>query len=69
MGNGFIIVDENEWKCASSDSRDMMMFATLRSIDDRLKKLEQRPIVDKCFAFLGGAIGGFAASLGIEVGS
>ena len=66
MANGFLVVDEKDWCDASADQRDWMTFKTLKSIDERLQKLEKRPLTDKCFSFLGGVIGGFAAVLGIK---
>jgi hypothetical protein len=69
MANGFIVLDERDWEGMDSDQRSWMVFKTLKSIDIRLSKLEKRPLTDKCFSFLGGALGGFAAALGIKIGT
>ena len=69
MGNGFIVIDENDWECTPPEKRDKLMYQTMKSIDLRLQKLEKRPIIDKCFSFAGGVIGGAAAALGIKAGT
>ena len=66
MANGFIVLDETDWEGMNQEQRSWMLFKTLKSIDARLLKLEKRPLTDKCFSFLGGAVGGFAAALGIK---
>lgn len=68
MANGFLVLDEQDWEGATPEQRDWMIFKTLKSLDARMSKLEKRPVVDKCFAFLGGVIGGFAAAIGIKMG-
>lgn len=69
MANGFIVVDEKDWEKTPAERRDWLIFNTLKSMDERLKKLERRPMTDRCFAFLGGVMGGFAATLGIKWGA
>ncbi len=69
MTNGFLVVDEKDWKELAPERRDWLIFNTLKSMDTRLKTLEHRPFIDKCFAFLGGIIGGFAAALGLKWGA
>jgi len=66
--NGFIIIDETDWKEATPEQRDWMIFKTLRVLDERMQKLEKRPVVDKCFSFCGGVLGGFLAFLGMKFG-
>jgi hypothetical protein len=66
MGNGFIIVDEKDWAEMTEDQRSWAVYKTLRSLDERMRKLEKRPVADKCFAFLGGVIGGFLAAIGLR---
>lgn len=68
MGNGFLVVDEKDWEGATAEQRDWLIFKTLKSVDERLKALEKRPIFDKCFSFAGGALGGFLAALGLKWG-
>lgn len=67
-GNGFIVINEKGWERMTTAEKEWATFNTLKSIDTRLKKLERRPIIDKCFAFIGGVIGGFAAALGLKWG-
>jgi len=69
MTNGFIIIDEHDWESTPPEKRDKLMYQTMKSIDLRLQKLEKRPIIDKCFSFAGGVIGGAAAALGIRAGT
>lgn len=64
MGNGFLIVDEKDWENATETQKDWLIFKTLRSMDDRLKKLEKW---NTCMAFAGGVVGGIAAILGIKI--
>ncbi len=66
--NGFLVLNDKDWEGATPEQQSRMMFNTLKSIDARLSKLEKRPVIDKCFSFLGGVIGGFAAMLGIKLG-
>jgi hypothetical protein len=68
MGNGFLIVDEQDWHGSTPEQRDWMIFKTLKSLDSRMSCLERRPFVDKCFSFAGGLIGGALAFLGIKYG-
>jgi len=68
MPNGFVVIDQETWEGSSVEQRALMTFKTLQSIDLRLQKLERRPLTDKCFSFLGGILGGFAAALGIKLG-
>ncbi len=44
------------------------IYNTLQTMDTRMKCIERRPIADKCFAFLGGVVGGFMAAFGIKYG-
>lgn len=69
MSNGFLILDENDWKEATPEQRDWMIFKTLKAINERLLTLEKKTITDKCFSFLGGIVGGFAAALGLKWGT
>lgn len=69
MANGFLVIDEKDWEDAKPEQRDWMIFKTLKSVDERLSKLEKRPLTDKCLALLGGAIGGFLAALGLKWGA
>lgn len=68
MANGFLVVDEKDWQGQSPEQRDWLIFKTLKSMDDRLKVLEKRPLTDKCWSFAGGVIGGFLAALGVKWG-
>jgi len=64
--NGFLIVDEKDWKGLDPDRRDWLIFNTLKSMDGRLKKLERW---NKASSFVGGIIGGALAALGIKMGT
>lgn len=41
MANGFLVLDEQDWETATPQQRDWIIFKTLKSIDDRLQKLEK----------------------------
>lgn len=66
MDSGFLVLNEKDWEKMSEEQRAWAVFNTLCSMDARLKKIESRPIVDKCFSFLGGIVGGVAATFGIK---
>lgn len=68
MPNGFLVLDEKDWETATPEQRDWMIFKTLKSLDNRMQKLEKRPLIDKAFAFTGGVVGGALASFGIKWG-
>ena len=67
-GDGFLIINEKDWKKMTAEQRDWAVFNTLCRMDQRLSRLEKRPIVDKCFSFLGGILGGAASAFGIKYG-
>ena len=66
MANGFLVVDEKDWKDLTPERRDWLIFNTLQALDKRMMCIEKRPLSDKCWSFLGGIVGGFAAALGIK---
>ena len=66
--NGFITITEKDWECMDEKQKLWAIYNTLQTMDSRMKALEKRPIADKCFAFLGGIVGGFLAALGIKIG-
>ena len=68
MANGFVVTKE-DWEHMDPIQQGWMMFNAIQSIDGRVAKLEKRPTIDKCFSFMGGVVGGFAAALGIKVGT
>jgi hypothetical protein len=68
MSNGFVVTKE-DWEHMTPAQQSWMLFNAIQALDSRVGALEKRPIADKCFAFLGGIIGGFAAALGIKLGS
>ena len=65
MSNGFVISKES-WDHMPDEQQKWIMFETMQNVNIRLKRLEKW---NKCFSFLGGAIGGFAAALGIKWGT
>jgi hypothetical protein len=67
MANGFIVSKES-WDRMKEEDRKWITFDTMQNMNVRLKKLEGRPLADKCFSLAGGVIGGFAAALGLKFG-
>ena len=63
---GFITVNEKDWEASSSKQREWMTYNTLQSIDERLKKLEKKPLVTNFYSLLGGILGGMLATLGLK---
>ena len=68
MENGFLVISEKGFGIMTDEEKQWAIFNTLKSIDARLKTLEKRPFVDKCWSFAGGIVGGAAAALGIKWG-
>jgi hypothetical protein len=68
MRNGFIVLSEKDWEGMDEKQKLWAIYNTMSSMDTRLKILERRPVVDKCFSFLGGIVGGALAFLGIKYG-
>ena len=66
-GNGFIITKET-WENLPAEQREWMLFDTVQDLHARIKAVEKRPVADKCFALLGGLVGGFIAALGLKWG-
>jgi hypothetical protein len=60
------MVTEKDWEKASDEQRGWWTYQTLQSLSTRMSNIEKRPFYDKCFAFMGGAVGGFAAALGLK---
>lgn len=61
MKDGFIVVSEQDWAAATAERRSWMVFNTLRSIEERLKALENRVFIEKFYSFAGGIFGGALA--------
>lgn len=57
--DGFIITKDT-WDATPKEQRDWILFETLCSLNDRMKKLETW---NKSLSFVGGIIGGVAAML------
>ena len=60
------VIDENDWENMTESQRLWIVFKTIRLLHDRVCVLEGRPFVDKFLTICGGAIGGFAAALGLN---
>jgi hypothetical protein len=65
MANGFIVT-KDDWEHMTPAQQGWMTFNAVQDMNKRVECLENRPIVDKCFAFAGGIIGGAFAALGIK---
>jgi hypothetical protein len=65
-GNGFVVTEES-WNGMSEGQRSWITYETMQDMNKRVIRLEKRSIYDKCAAFLGGAVGGCAAVLGIKL--
>jgi len=49
---------EKDWEKTPPERRDWIVYNTLRSMDERLKKLEQRRFLNFAWMFVGSAAGG-----------
>lgn len=59
MGNdGFITFTEKDWEKTPPERRDWIVYNTLQSMDQRLKRLERQPLLNFTYMFAGSAVGG-----------
>jgi hypothetical protein len=58
MDNRFMVFTEKDWEKIQPEQRDWFIFNTLRSMDNRLKKLEQQRLLSCVWMFAGSAVGG-----------
>jgi hypothetical protein len=61
-----MVICEKDWDNYTDSQKNWMLFNTLRSIDERLAKVEKQSTMHKTFAFFGGVVGGAAAAFGIK---
>ena len=66
--NGFLVLDENDWKDASPEQRDWYIYKTLRSMDDRLQALEGKSLLNRVYVSIGAVVGGMIGGLGAVFG-
>ena len=66
--NGFLVLDENDWKDASPEQRDWYIYKTLRSMDDRLQALEGKSLLYRVYVSIGAVVGGMIGGLGAVFG-
>ncbi len=67
MANGFLVIDKDAWETVNDEERNKILFATIKSIDMRLKAIEKRPFFDKVCSTVGGAVGGALAFFGFKI--
>jgi hypothetical protein len=67
MANGFVVTKE-DWEHMTPAQQGWLTFNAVQELDKRVRVLEDRPFVDKCFAAAGGIIGGAMAYLGLKMG-
>ena len=65
MANAHMIIDEKDWEGLPEKKRSWIMYNTMRSVEQRVSKLERRKWLDKGLTFAGGILGGFLAYIGI----
>ncbi len=65
MSNAKMTINEERWKEFSEEEKSWILFDTLQGIDARVKKLENRKLLDGIKTFAGGLIGGAAAAIGM----
>jgi hypothetical protein len=68
MANMKMVVNEERWKEFTEEEKSWMTYDTLRDISRRVKKLENRKLLDGAKSFAGGVIGGACAILGLKWG-
>ena len=67
MSNAHMIIDEKDWEGLPEKKRSWIMYNTMRSVEQRVTKLEGRKWIDKGLTATFGLIGGFLAYLGINL--
>lgn len=65
--DNYMVITEKDWENASEKQRSWMLFNTIQHMNDRLMKLEKKPILDKICAFAGGIIGGILSYFSIRL--
>ena len=68
MTNAKMTINEERWKGFDEEEKSWILFDTLQDINKRVKKLENRKLMDSAKVFAGGLIGGAAAVLGMKWG-
>lgn len=68
MSNKFIVVEKDEWEHATTETKLWMIFKTLQNIDERIRALEKKSLIDKTYSAIGGIVGGMLAAIGIKIG-
>jgi hypothetical protein len=68
MDNRFSdVMSQDAWNNLSEETRQYEIYRMLSNLDFRMCIMERRPLFEKCLAFLGGVVGGIAATLGIKM--
>jgi hypothetical protein len=65
MANG---ISKETFKGMDIDSKLDVLFDYVQQSSLNIETLKKRPVLDKCFSFAGGVIGGFMAALGLKWG-
>jgi hypothetical protein len=66
--NGFIVLDENDWRDATPEQRDWMIYKTLKSMDGRLQALEGKSMFNRVCMSIGAVVGGMVGGIGAVLG-
>jgi hypothetical protein len=58
MGNGFIVVNKEDWEKTPAEQKDWLIFNTLQSLNERVATLETRFTFKTTLNFFGSVVGG-----------
>jgi len=63
-----MVVTEESWNKMPDNERSWLLYQTVRSLDRRVEKIENRKWLDSAKILFGSMIGGAAAAIGINIG-
>lgn len=58
MTDSKMVLSEESWKNLTPENRDWIIYNTLNDLDDRVKIIERRKIINTSITFVGGVFGG-----------
>jgi hypothetical protein len=58
MGNGFIVVNKEDWEKTPGEQKDWLIFNTLQSLNERIAMLESQFTFKTTLSFFGSVVGG-----------
>jgi hypothetical protein len=63
-----VIIREEQFKSMALEQQTWIMYTTLKSVEERVYKLERQKMIRTACSSIGGVIGGFLAFIAVKVG-